>query len=232
MLCGWRVALRSSCLAFVILVTCCFAANAAIIGFDTPIGSTSGGMPVSARATFTTSANQVTVVLENLQANPASIVQCLSGLQFTIGSGQNAGSLSSSSGIERNIATDGTFADAGSAATGWSLSTVGSDLKLNLLGTMTAPDHTIIGPPDGSNLYSAGNGSIVNGTHSPFMALSATFTLNVPGVTPQSAITSTTFQFNTGGNNNVTGTPHVPEPAALSLVGLLVSGAMLRRRSI
>src|SRR5690242_8418620 len=136
MLFGWRVALRSSVLAFVIIVTCCLASHAAVIGFDTPTGATTGGMPVSARATFTTSANQVTVLLENLQANPTSIVQCLSGLQFTISSGQSAGSLSSSSGIERNINTDGTYADAGSAPTGWDLSTAGSDLKLNLLGTM------------------------------------------------------------------------------------------------
>src|SRR5262245_43681654 len=122
---GWRIALRSSIVAFVIVITCSLAANAAIIGFNTPTGATAGGQPVNASVTFTTSANQVGIVLTNLQANPTSVVQCLSGLQFTVSSGQSSGSLSSSSGTERNIASDGTYADAGTASTGWALSTVG-----------------------------------------------------------------------------------------------------------
>jgi hypothetical protein len=222
---GWSAALRSSLTVSVIVLTSTFA-HGAIIGFNTPAGATTGGQPVSAKATFTTSANQVSILLENLQANPTSIVQCLSGLQFTISSGQNAGALSASSGAERVIAVDGTYADAaGTTSTGWSLSTVASSLKLNLLGTPTAPDHTIIGPPNGANLYT-GNGSIVNGAHSPFIGLNATFVINVPGVTAQSTITSTTFQFNTAGGNTV---PGVPEPTAAGVIGLAAIGALARR---
>ena len=225
MLRGCSLCLRAYAGLFVILLTSAYS-NAAIIGFNTPSGATTGGQPISAQATFTTSANQVTIVLSNLQANPTSVVQNLSGLQFKISSGQNSGSIASSAGVERNIAADGAFADAGSAPTGWSLSAVGSDLKLNLLGTATAPDHTIIGPPDGSNLYSAGNGSIVNGAHSPFLGLSASFTLNVPGVTAQSTITSATFQFNTSGGNTV---PGVPEPASLGVLALSALATARRR---
>src|SRR4051794_1110157 len=231
MLRGWSATLRSFATVSVIFLTSS-TLYAALITVTTLIGATTGGQPVSAKATFTTSANQVTVLLENFTANPTSVVQNLSGFQFALSSGQNTGTLGSSSGIERNIAGDGSFADGGAAPTGWSLGTSGTSLKLNLLGTPIAPDHTIIGPPDGSNLYSNANGSIVNGTHSPFLGLSASFTLNVPGVTAQSTVTSAIFQFNTSAGNNVGGTTtnQFPEPTALALTGLTACGALIRRK--
>ena len=60
--------------------------SAAVITFGMPIGSTAGGQPVNASAKFTTSADQVVVELRNLQPDPTSVIQCLSGLQFTISS--------------------------------------------------------------------------------------------------------------------------------------------------
>ncbi len=203
-------------------------ASAAVIAYQTPAGSSSGGQPVDAKATFTTSANQVQVKLENLQADPRSVTQCLSGLQFTVSTGQSSGSLTSSSGVERTVASDGTFVDGSATAMGWSLSTVGGDLKLNLLGTPTAPDHTIIGPADGSNVYSNANSSITNGVHSPFAALSATFAMNVPGVTAASSISATTFQFNTSPGSTVIAS--VPEPAALSCLAVFGLAGLKRRQ--
>ena len=50
------------------------------------------------------------------------------------------------------------------------MNTVGSDLMLNLLGTGTSPTHEIIGPPNGSNVYT-GNSSITNGSHNPHIGL-------------------------------------------------------------
>jgi hypothetical protein len=231
MLHGWSAVLRSFSIVCVIALTAA-SAPGALISFITPGNATGGGQPVSAEATFTTSANQVTILLENLQANPTSVVQCLSGLQFRLSTFQNAGTLGTSSGVERNIAGDGSFTDIGAAAVGWSLATAGPDLKLNLLNTPTAPDHTIIGPPDGSNLYSNANGSIVNGTHSPFIGLSASFTLNVPGVTAQSTVSSAIFQFNTSAGTTVPGITitQFPEPGTLALAGLAACGAMIRRK--
>src|SRR5689334_2954941 len=57
---------------------------AAVISLNTPVAATTGGQTVDAQATFTTSANQIVVVLKNLEADPTSAVQCLSGLTFTI----------------------------------------------------------------------------------------------------------------------------------------------------
>lgn len=205
--------------------------DAALLFVNTPGGSTTGGLAVSAKATVTTSANQVVILLENLQADPRSVTQALSGFQFHLNTGHADGSLTSSSGIERTIADTGAFTNGGSAASGWGLSKVGSDLKLNLLGMPTAPNHTIIGPPGAGNLYSNANSSIKNGTHSPFFGESATFTLSVPGVTAASTVTSATFQFNTSGGNMVLGNT-APEPASGAMVMTIALAALgIRRRA-
>src|SRR5947208_3489671 len=81
-----------------------------------------------------------------------------------------ASRLATSSGIERTIAGDGTFADGQSVATGWVLGVGGSTLSLNDLAAGGAgPSHLIIGGPDGSAVYSVANGSIAgNKAHNAF----------------------------------------------------------------
>jgi len=210
-------------------IVCARAASAAVIMLGTAPGTTAGGKPVSAIAKFTTSANQVIVLLSNLQPDPDSVVQCLSGLQFTVSTGQSSGTLASSSGIERTITDTGTYSDGASAATGWELSTEGASLKLDLLPTATAPEHTIIGPPNASNLYPSGNGSIDGGSHNPFMGESATFTITVPGVTAGSSISDAIFQFNTAGKTTANAVT-VPEPGS-ALFLLLCAGVFARRQN-
>src|SRR5262249_5528632 len=96
------------------------------------------------------------------------------------------------------------------------------------------------GPPGSGPSYSNANGSIAgNGPHNPFLAESATFTLNVPGVTSASSISAVKFQFGTtDGSNQVTGEDPpdpVPEPTGLTLagIGLAMAGGWLglRRRA-
>jgi hypothetical protein len=79
-------------------------ASATIITYQTPAGSDVGGLPVAARATISTQTDHVTVVLENLQANPTSVSQSLSDLIFVL-SDPNAdvGILDASFGVERTI---------------------------------------------------------------------------------------------------------------------------------
>jgi PEP-CTERM motif len=194
------------------------SANASVTFFNTPDGSLAGGQPVNATATFTTGADTVTVVLTNLQANPTSVVQSLSDLFFTLNTGENSGTISSSSAQEVTIAADGSFVLGGVVATGWGLQTSGAALLLNDLG-FAGPAHTLIGPPGGAT-YAAANASIAgNGPHNPFLNQTATFNLNVPGVTADSFVNSATFSFGTVAGENVPGV-ETPEPASLALMGI------------
>ena len=106
-------------------------AHADTFTFVTPTGATTGGGPVSASATFTTSANQISVSLSNLQANITDVAQALSDLFFTYSGGNLTGqTLTSSSGQNITVASNGTFTLGSTVATGWALSAPGSNTLL------------------------------------------------------------------------------------------------------
>src|SRR5262249_12976495 len=89
------------------------AAWGTTIQFSTPAGATIGGEPVSAKATFMTSANTIAVKLENLQADPSSVKAVIYDVMFSLSTGQNAGTITSTMGVERTVNDDGTFSDSG-----------------------------------------------------------------------------------------------------------------------
>jgi len=233
--------MRKMLTCFAVVLTCFCAglgsnsAQAGMITFTIPSGTTVGGQPVSASATITTSNDTISVTLNNTQANPTSVIQALSDLFIKFDNSQVAGSLTSSSAMERTIADNGSFTNGSTVSTGWEVDNITSGgLRLHVLGTPPAPSHLIIGPPNGSNVYSNANGSIAgNKPHNPFLAESATFELNVPGVSADTTITGVTFSFGTTEGNNVPvggGPPAVPEPASVVLAGLGVMGFAAYRR--
>jgi hypothetical protein len=211
--------------------------HAGSITYFTPAGSSTGGGPVDAEAIFTTTNGSISITLVNLQPNPTDVAQCLSDLIFTTSGTTtlNSATLFSSSGqeITVNSKSPGGFTLGGVVSTGWGVaSQTGNSMKLDALG-FVGPEHLIIGPPDASNAYSNGNGSIVgNKPHNPFLNQSATFTIAGSNITSSTAITSATFSFGTTDGINVVGQA-VPEPSSVVLctIGLGFVGAVGAYRS-
>jgi hypothetical protein len=178
----------------------------------------------------------LSITLVNLEANPTDVTQLISDLSFTLSSGQTSGNLTSSSGLERTVAGNGSFADGSLPVdTGWAL----TGLHLDVLGTPIGPAHLIIGPPDASNKYSNANGSIAgNGPHNPFLAGDVTFTISIPILTDQDNVTSATFSFGTtAGQNLVPGVPQITNTipdggTTVLLLGAGLSGLGLVRRKL
>lgn len=162
-------------------------------------------------------------------------------LQFLVSSGQNVGSISSITAFERTIFGDDTYSDGPlltrtGAQIDWDLNTDGTTLHLDRLAFPGQKKHGIVGPPNGNTgEYDNANSSITGGTHNPFFGQTATFLLNVPGVTGDSTIDSVTFSFNTSPGFTVPGNKisPVPEPTscALSAISVLaVAGVVCRRK--
>jgi len=180
------------------------------------------GKPVNAAATFSTSGTTLTITLTNLETDPKAVNQNISGLLFTLTTGETTGELTSSTADFITVNSDHTFTAAGSGSTGWLLRTgFRGGLKLDLLGSSAGPEHTIIGPPDTDGKYDAANGSIAgNGPHNPFIDQTATFVLSVP-ISENTRISEVIFSFGTVAGQDVPGNPSTPapEPGSLLLLG-------------
>lgn len=209
------------------------------ITFDTPAGATTSGGAVDASATFTISGDTISITLTNLEANPTSVAQALSGLNFTLSTGETSGTLTSSSAQQVTILGNQTFTLGSTAATGWGLNNnVSGGLQLTALG-FSGPATLLIGPAGGAT-YSDANGSIAgNNPHNPFLDQTATFTITIAGLSDSATISSATFLFGTDAENteSVPGVPEsptvTPEPTTMLLFGsgLAALGAALRRRA-
>jgi hypothetical protein len=215
------------------------SARASIVSFTTASGT-------PAQADITTGAGTITLTLTNLGTNPSSVAENISAFSFTLSNTAGTTSLSSMLSSGRTVAADGTYADTGAITSGWVQSLVDpSTIMVDVLvGTGHAgPSETILGMPNGSDLYAAAGGSIAgNGPHNPFLNQTATFTFLADNVTALTTVTGATFQFGTtDGAGLVPGVPGtstvpvpVPVPAAvwsgMSLLGGLGLAKKLRKK--
>jgi len=202
-------------------------ASAAVMTFDIAPGSELDNLPVSASATFTTSADTLTIQLTNLQANPTSVIQLISDILFTFSNDVTGDStLTSSTATEITIDSNGNATTGGTVATGWGLEDASAPtLHLTVLG-FAGPEHLVIGPGP----YTNANGSIAgNQPHNPFLMSSPTFVLTNDSITVDTLITAMSFSFGTTGGRDVPGVPTtpdqpVPEPGTLLLLSLGLAG--------
>jgi hypothetical protein len=214
--------------------------------FQTPPGATVGGQPVSASATvrLIPGSDQVNVKLFNDQANPTSVIQNLSDFGFVLSTGQAVGSMSGSEATFIEVSADKKYSGVNYPGTGWELQsnynfvplengvavgTLGTGLRLHVLGTPAGPGNTIIGFPDGNtDTYANANGSIAgNDPHNPFIFYQAWFYLEVPGIENTTTVTGALFSF---GTQDIPA--GVPEPWTLILLGIGLAGlAGTARRS-
>lgn len=184
---------------------------------------TVGGQAANATIEATFGTDSLQLVINGMTANPTSIVQALSAVDFTV-TGGLTGLLTDVAGQLITIASGGAHANA-AGIPAW---TQGTGFYTTALGS--GSDHTLIGAPNGTDLYSAANGSIAgSGPHNPFVSQTLTLTYSIYGATDTSTLSSLMLQFGgTAALNQVTietlsinAVDEVPEPgtAVFALIG-------------
>jgi hypothetical protein len=219
-------------IALSIAVLAVYDAHAAAFTFATaPHATESSGLAVNTKAIVWTGANEITVELDDLQANPLSDAQSLSGFFFTLpDTPTGVPDTTTPAGIANliQIASGGfVTTDTSSALQSWKLTISGRQIHIDSLPG--SPRQTIIGPGP----YTAANPSVTVGVHNPYIDRIATFTFSADGLTADTVVSNGTFAFGTAEGNNVPGVSEpvamAPEPSSALLMlgglGLLALGA-------
>ena len=210
----------------VLAFACSFGqmAQAGLISYVTPTGSTTSGGSVSGEADFTLGSGTLTLTLTNFTADPTADSQTINGITFNI-SGASSETLTSKLGKTATITKGSAASNISSnpvTLTHWGATETGTKIDLNTL-TGEQPNELIIGPGGAGGIYNSANNSISN--HGPSVLDTATFTFNITGVTASSTLSNVVLDFGTASGSNTVAlqqstTAAVPEPSSLALLGV------------
>jgi hypothetical protein len=130
---------------------------------------------LDAEATITISANNLAIDLSNLEGNPKDPGQEISGIQINFVSAVSGPTNPpTQTGSLIDIGQNGTVTPQPGSPTHWQDSESGDTFTLTTIGNGT-PIDMIIGPPDGSGVYSNANGGLTSGNFDPFIQNTGTF---------------------------------------------------------
>lgn len=183
------------------------------------VTGTVAGSPIDVSYTLVASANTITLTLNNLEADPSSVIQGISGFSFNVSHGSTSGATTVNTGKIIDVAGDGTFTTPTSdPLLGWGISQSGLNVHLSSL-----PQYLIIGGPDtGTGKYDDANGSIAaNPGHNPFVYETATFTITDSGVNADTTFSDIVLYFGTTPTSFDTTNPPPSLPDGGSTVVLL-----------
>lgn len=164
--------------------------------FTYSTASDNASLPLNASITFSESAGVLTVTLSNLLDNGLTNAsdfkaanQALSGFFFSI-SGMPSPGLGTVSGsgnfIDINSSAAGGVSDLGNNSMGWGSSVSGSQIRIDDLVSGQSPKNTLIGGSYGTTTQFGSANSSLTGNHNPFAEGTATWTINVSGLTSTS----------------------------------------------
>jgi len=186
-------------------------------------------------AIITTSTDTITVVLDNLLANPTADTQGISGLAFVLDIvDNNTPTFSSQVGQLITIASDGTWSNAGGAIDHWQVTNTGvtasnTSINMDTLVAAGQKSNLVIGDPAANNVYSAANNSIA-GKFNPWIKNEGSFVIHLVGVTVNTHVTSATFNVGTATGQGVNASVAVPEPGSWTLLSLAAIPCWFRMR--
>jgi hypothetical protein len=228
-----------------------------VLTYKTGVGSYNDGS-FQGEADITLGTGTITITLQSLivpgtgsNGGNGGTGQFVSGILLTLGTSSNLTSATFTTDPKAtavNIASDGTFTqtpntDLTMGSYSWGVTTSGKTVEMGAAGPGSSgqPNGLIIGPTgfdmSGNPIYNTGTYDVANGNlHSPVQG-PVTFTLNVPGVTMSTPISSVQIEFGTAPDKTVDANLQpavVPEPAtvamALSGLGICALAALYRRR--
>jgi hypothetical protein len=203
-------------------------------------GATVPDGSVSASADFDVGDGTLTITLRNLLADPTSVGQNVSDLQFTLSSGATLSAPISSSADLITVNADGSTTAGGTGVdTRWGFGSFGGGFILCVIcpsGVSTPdsvePAHTLIGPGP----YTSANASIAgNGPHNPFLNGTATFVFADDSITADTTVSDVVFSFGTTAGVDVPGEGGggggaIPEPVSMILTGCGLAALVIVRR--